>query len=111
MRFTTSWARTSIRQRWLALLGIAILLGIIGGRAWTTPAGARRTQSAYPRFLRSKNPSTLVVDVGTLPDGGSEAIDAISGLPQVMRARTYAAFLVARLVDGKPELSEDFEAL
>src|SRR3954470_13665750 len=99
MLFTTSWARASIRKRWLSLLGIAALLGLMGGLALTTLAGARRTQSAYPRFLRSRHPSTLVVDIGSLADGGYPAMTEISRLPQVVRARAYTAFLIAPVVN------------
>src|SRR5204863_8260617 len=111
MTFATSWARASVRRRWGGLLGIAVLLTLIGGLTLVTLAGARRTQSAYPRFLRSRNPSTLVVDVGSLPDGGADEIAAVSRLPQVASARSYAAFLIAAWGNDGPDFSQAFEAL
>jgi hypothetical protein len=101
----------SLRRNWRALAGIALLLGLIGGLSLFALAGARRTQSAYPRFLGSTNPSTMVVDVGGLDASGYEALDAIAHLPQVVQARAYAAFFVAPWVDGRPDLSQGFEAL
>src|SRR4051794_2066650 len=111
MAFTTTWARASARRRRGGLVGIALLLGIVGGLALATMAGARRTQSAYPRFLRTQNPSTLVVDVGSLADGGAQEIEYLRELPQVVRVRSYAAFYVAPWVNGGPDFDQNFEAL
>ena len=115
MIFVRCWTRDSLRHRWRSLLGIALLLGIIGGLSLFTLAGARRTQSSYPRFLRAANPSTLAVDIGGLwQDGGVEgmaAVDQISQFPQVVRARGYMSFYVAEMDDGHPDLSKDFEVI
>ncbi len=111
MAFVACWSRASLRRSWRALAGIALLLGLVGGLSLFATAGARRTQSAYPRFLRSTNPSTMVVNVGGLGPEGYEKIDAIAHLPQVVQARAYVSFYVAPWVDGRPDLSQDFEAL
>lgn len=111
MTFAAYWSRASLRRRWRGLAGIVLLLGLIGGLSLLSVAGARRTQSAYPRFLRSANPSTMSVDVGGLTFGGYEEMAAIAQLPEVVRARAYAAFYVAPWVDGQPDLTQDFEAL
>src|SRR6187397_710078 len=81
MTFARYWAHVSLRRNWRQLAGIAVLLGLIGGLALFSLAGARRTQSAYPRVLRSANPSTMVVDVGGLDADGYEALDLIATLP------------------------------
>jgi ABC-type lipoprotein release transport system permease subunit len=47
-------ARADIRRRWRSWLGLALLVAIAGGGVLTLAAGARRTNSAYPRFLRAK---------------------------------------------------------
>ena len=104
MGFSAYWTRASGRRRWPALVGIALLLGLTGGLSMFAIAGARRTQSAYPRFLRSTNPSTMVVDVGGLDTGGHAALDAIAHLPHVQQARAYAAFYVAPWVHDQPDL-------
>ena len=44
--------RAELRRQWRGLLALAVLLGVIGGIALTAAAGARRTDTAYPRFLR-----------------------------------------------------------
>ena len=53
--------RATFHRRWGGLVAIALLIGLLGGLAMGAVAGARRTQSAYPAFLRSTNPSDLVV--------------------------------------------------
>ena len=111
MGFARYWTRASFTRSWRALLAVALLLGLIGGLSLFAIAGARRTQSAYPRFLRSTNPSTMVVDVGGLNAEGYAALDAIAHLPQVAQARSYVAFYVAPWVDGHVDLSANFEAI
>lgn len=49
--------RADLRTRWRALLGLALLLGLIGGVALTAAAGARRTDTAYSRLLSWANAS------------------------------------------------------
>ncbi|MEY2571190.1 MAG: putative transport system permease protein [Acidimicrobiaceae bacterium] len=111
MGFARTWARASARRHLLSLVGIAVLLAVIGGLALFTIAGARRTQSAYTRFLRAKNPSTLVVDIGGINQGGQEALDGIKQLPQVASAKAYVAYLVAEVDENGPNFEHDFEAL
>jgi len=53
--------RVTFRQRLGGYLAIVLLLGLVGGVAMAAVAGARRTQSSYPVYLASTNPSTLQV--------------------------------------------------
>jgi hypothetical protein len=46
-------ARADLRSRWRGWLSIALLIAVAGGVVLTTAAGARRTDTAYARFLRS----------------------------------------------------------
>src|SRR5579872_7137196 len=55
--------RADLRTRWRALLGLALLLGLIGGVALTAAAGARRTDTAYSRLLSWANASQVTVFV------------------------------------------------
>jgi ABC-type antimicrobial peptide transport system permease subunit len=58
--------RAGLRSRWRPLLGLALLLGLIGGVVLTAAAGARRTDTAYPRLLQWSNAaSVLVIPHGT----------------------------------------------
>jgi hypothetical protein len=47
--------RAELRVRWRAWLGLALILGVAAGTATGAAAGARRTASAYPRFLESQD--------------------------------------------------------
>ena len=53
--------RAELRRQWRGLLALAVLLGVIGGIALTAAAGARRTDTAYPRFLRQSHAADLMV--------------------------------------------------
>ena len=43
--------RADVRLGWRTLAALALLLGLIGGVVLTAAAGARRTDTAYPRLL------------------------------------------------------------
>jgi hypothetical protein len=43
--------RTDARKRWLSWIGLALVLGLVGGAGIAAAAGARRTETAYPRFV------------------------------------------------------------
>ncbi len=107
MGLITLDARTAVRHRWRAFAGVALLLGLTGGLSLFAIAGARRTQSAYPRFLRSVDASTLSVsDAGGFdPKQTAE----IAAFPEVVRSRTYVSFQTWAFVGGKPDFSQDFE--
>ena len=55
--------RAGLRRGWRPWLALALLLGVMGGVVLTAAAGARRTDTAYPRLLRWANAS----DVQVLP--------------------------------------------
>jgi hypothetical protein len=78
----TVWLRlrADIRLRWRALLSLALLLGVAGGVVLTAAAGARRTDTAYPRLLQWANAAQVEV----LPGGSAQAYFArLARLPQV----------------------------
>lgn len=47
--------RAELRQRWRAWLSLALILGVSAGASITAIAGARRTNSAYPRFENAQD--------------------------------------------------------
>ncbi len=49
--------RAAFCRRWGGYLTLVLLLGIVGGVAMGALAGARRTQSSFPVYLASTNPS------------------------------------------------------
>ena len=73
--------RADLRRRWRPLLALALLLGLLGGVVLTAAAGARRTDTAYPRLLASANASQVsIVPQGT---GMNGYYTALAKLPQV----------------------------
>jgi ABC-type lipoprotein release transport system permease subunit len=70
-----------VRARWRALASLALLLGLVGGVVLGAAAGARRTDTAYPRLRAWANASQLsVVPEGT---GLTGYYAALARLPQV----------------------------
>ncbi len=82
--------RAELRHQWRAWLALAVLLGVIGGIALTAAAGARRTDTAYPRFLRASHAAQLAVFPALSGFGGY--FRAVARLPEVSSSAS-AAFL------------------
>src|SRR6266536_1779308 len=73
--------RAELRQQGRAGLALAVLLGLIGGVALTATAGARRTDTAYPRFLRASHAADLLVTPAR--SGFHGYFRALARLPEV----------------------------
>src|SRR5215471_18252097 len=82
--------RAELRRQWRAWLALAVLLGVIGGIALTAAAGARRTDTAYPRFLRQSRAADLMVEPAR--SGFHGYFSAVARLPEVSSSAS-AAFL------------------
>jgi hypothetical protein len=53
--------RATLRRRLGGYLALAVLVGLIGGIALASVTAARRTESSYPDYLASTNPSSLII--------------------------------------------------
>jgi hypothetical protein len=95
LRMATVWLRlrADVRQRWRALAGLVVLLGLIGGVALTAAAGARRTDTAYPRLLQWASASQVAI----IPQGSGLGgyYDALAKLPQVAQMTTAVLYQAA----------------
>jgi hypothetical protein len=98
--------RGTFRRHRSSYAGIALLLGLTGGLSLASIAGARRTQSAYPRFLRSANASTIGVSGATYDPSVN---DAVAAFPEVVQSRTYVSFSSWVMVAGRPDFTQDAE--
>ena len=107
VRLPLFWFRTTFRHSWRSYVGLAVLLGITGGLSLFALSGARRTQSAYTRYLKSVHASTMAVDSGY----DQKLLEKVAAFPEVRKSQAYAAPVVAHLDHGKPIFEEDFEAL
>ncbi len=106
----TAWyrLRATFKRRWGDYLAIVLLIGLIGGLAMGSIAGARRTQSSYATYLASTDPSDLTVTLGVSScqtcSGYSPTVEPrLARLPHVERVegsvQTYAEILKP---DGTP---------
>ena len=77
--------RATFRRRWPGYLTIALLVGLVGGVAMASIAGARRTESSYPTFLAGTHPSDLLVQPSSSLSCTSGLISQIARLPHVKR--------------------------
>ena len=53
--------RATFGRRWGGHLSLVLLVGLVGGVALASAAAARRTESSFPVFLASTDPSDLIV--------------------------------------------------
>ncbi|MBV9093255.1 MAG: hypothetical protein JO132_05190, partial [Streptosporangiaceae bacterium] len=81
MRAVLRLAAHQLRARWRGWLFLALLTGAAGGAVLAAAAGALRTDSAYPRFLRAYQAADVLVSPANTGIGGYYA--ALGRLPDV----------------------------
>ena len=96
------WRATG-RRSWRQALLVALLAGLLGSVALGAVAGARRTSTAYGRYLTSIKASDVFVNVpGTLPaEPVLRPIRLISQLPGVVSSATYIGLSAAAVIHGR----------
>jgi hypothetical protein len=101
--------RATFARQLTGYLTVVLLIGLIGGIGMAAVAAARRTQSSYPQFLASTNPSDLTMAVyGIGPSGGgSSSLKAtIAGLPGIKGVvTTEVASMVVLGANGAARLN------
>ncbi|MEY2567207.1 MAG: putative transport system permease protein [Actinomycetota bacterium] len=88
--------RVEARARWRAWLAMALLFGLLGGGVIAALAGARRTETAYPRFRRATRAfDVLVTNGGTTPTNLNKQFDfdEVARLPQVIDSARVGYYL------------------
>jgi hypothetical protein len=73
--------RATWRRHWRIALVVALIGGLLGAISMTALAGARRTDSAYGRYLRAVKASDVLIDVP----------GPLASWPASIAARTSAA--------------------
>src|SRR5687767_7737098 len=92
---TTAWfiGRAQWRRRWLGLLGLGLLAGIVAGVVMASFAGIRRTSTALERLIATSDLPSVAIE------GFSPAIDfdlvteRLRELPDVERATRVVALV------------------
>ena len=81
MRAVLFLAAHELRARWRGWAALVLLVAVAGGAVLAAAAGASRTDSAYPRFLKASKASDLLV----VPyiSGLEGYLDAVALLPEV----------------------------
>ena len=74
-----------------------MLIGLVGGVAMASVVAARRTDSSYPKFLASTNPSELVVQPFTTPSYSPGFVRQLARLPHVAGAAVAVPLTAATL--------------
>lgn len=96
------WKANRSRRRG-AMAVVVVLLGLVGGVAIASVAGARRTASAFDAYQADVRFSHVAVNT-FIPD--LERVEAIAALPGVETSATYLGLSGFPVVDGK--VVEDF---
>jgi hypothetical protein len=86
--------RREFGHRWSGYAGLLVLVALVGGVSLASIAGARTTQSAFPAFLRSTNPSDIDIDNGAYDPA---LLKQAARLPGVTSLQTYVAVNAAPL--------------
>jgi len=109
--FDTAWYRlgATFRRRWPGYLAIILLVGLVGGVAMASIAGARRTQSAFPAYLRATDASDLqfqsssVSNVSNVFSSTDLLLHRLARLPHVAHVASAPYLLVIPAgSNGKP---------
>jgi hypothetical protein len=101
--------RATFARQLSAYLTVVLLIGLLGGVAMASFAGARRTQSSYPVFLAGTNASTLTMAIYRATSNGSPGpslTSAVSRLADVSHVvSSVAVNIVALSANGVPRLN------
>jgi hypothetical protein len=91
-----------MRRFWRQALALALLGGLLGAVALGSVAGARRTATAYSRYLAAINASDVFVNVPGKPPGmaATRPITLISSLPGVISHAAYIGLSGLPVVHG-----------
>jgi len=103
--FGVAWYRfrATFRGQWGGYVVLVLLIGLLGGLAMGAAAAARRTQSSFPAYLASTNPSDLGLATSVYdPSSDSPGYDPsivrkIAGLPHVKQVESWAGLNILPL--------------
>jgi hypothetical protein len=100
--------RATFRRNLTSYFAVVMLIGLVGGVAMASIAAARRTQSSYPTFMASTNPSDVSMAAYNSATGGAgpDLTKKIADLPGVTSVLTgFTPPMVPLTPSGAPRLS------
>jgi hypothetical protein len=92
------WWRATWRTTWRPALVVIILTGLLGAVSMAALAGARRTESAYGRYLQSIRSSDVMVNI---PSSNTSLIAKVEHLPGVRSSAAWAGLDANPVVGGR----------
>jgi hypothetical protein len=96
--------RTELRAHLAATAALILLVGVAGGVVIAAAAGARRTDTAFPRFVKSSRAADVLISPNDLGQKGFYA--DIERLPQIERSSVGAGVFALHLrPDGRVDPS------
>lgn len=100
--------RAARRRSWRRTVVVALVCGLLGTVALGALAGARRTDSAYGRYLASINSSNVLVNV---PGPVLASIRQVEHLPGVVSGKAYVGLAAEPVVHGRADDSFRVDSL
>lgn len=96
MRAVRVRARAELRRRWRGWVGMAVLIGLVGGIVTALAAGARRTETAYERLQQQNAPAAvLVIDTSLVNPAARVDLNEAARVPGVRDPVPVNALLAA----------------
>lgn len=86
--------RAELRSRSLSWLTLALIVGIVAGASIAAAAGARRTDTAYDRFVADRHSADVLVDNTPNPEIPIVDLTPATRLPQVAEFSTLKYFSI-----------------
>jgi hypothetical protein len=99
-------ARSGLRRRWLALIGLSAVVALGIGAAIASLSAAWRTDHAYPEYLRRAEVGDVVVNPSLLTD---RIVDVIASAPGVLDV-TSDSLLAATPDGGAPRTQSEVDS-
>jgi hypothetical protein len=90
--------RATWRRSWQTALTVALIGGLLGAVALAALAGARRTDSAYGRYLVADKVSDLMIDI---PGPLLSVVHEVEGLPGTISAKAWLGLDAEPVINGK----------
>ena len=92
------WWRATRRSAWRPALVVVLLTGLLGAVSMAALAGARRTESAYGRYLQSIRASDVMVNI---PSPDRSLIAKVEHLPGVRASAAWTGLDANPVVHGR----------
>ena len=94
--------RSDARHGWRSWLALALIIGVFNGVVLAAAIGARRTETAYPRFLAASDAQDLLLSPADT--GIPSFYDVLRDHPDVESLGAIGGAALYPLVDGEQEL-------